>query len=127
MIAHREYLHVVPVFKFWATRPQICACDAGRSSLEPGDSGERLQSRLRFGFAQLLPFASRALVLEIGEVRVLRGEQPALIGFGFRPRPCELLERRRLSARPEFHGEHTSDCAVLELALSKLMERSDDA
>jgi hypothetical protein len=34
-----------------------------------------------------------------------------LLGLGLHPRPGELLQRRRLSARPERHRNHAGDGA----------------
>src|SRR5690349_3097348 len=50
-----------------------------------------------------------------------------LVGLGFGPGPCELRERRRLSASPELHGEHPCDGAIAEPAIGEFTERPDDA
>src|SRR5690242_6678769 len=44
-----------------------------------------------------------------------------------RPGPRELLERRRLPARPKVHGEHPCDGTISESAISQLTERPHDA
>src|SRR2546425_12541939 len=67
------------------------------------DSRQRFDSGLCLGFANSLPLAVGAMVFEVCQIGVLRREQPVLLGLGFRPRTGELLERWRLSARPESH------------------------
>src|SRR5262245_38076805 len=63
---------------------------------------------------------------EVGQVGVLRREQPVLLGLGFRPRSRELLERGRCSARPELHREHARNGAVPEPAGGQVAEQSHD-
>src|SRR5688572_20224820 len=96
---------------------------ARRASGENGsDSRKRLQRGLRLGLAQGLPVAAGALVAEVGQVGVLRREQPVLPGFGFRPRSGELLEWGRFPARPELHCEYPGNGAVLEPAAGQVAE-----
>src|ERR1700752_3689291 len=90
------------------------------------DSRQRLQSGLRLSLAQRFPVAAGALVAEVGQVRVLRREQPVLFGPGFRPRSGELLERGRFSTRPELHREYPGNGAVLEPAAGQVAEQPQD-
>jgi hypothetical protein len=65
-------------------------------------------------------------MLEVGQVRVLRREQPMLLGFGFRPRSGELFARGRFAARPELHHHHARNGAVAEPAVSQVAEHPHD-
>src|SRR5262245_26639763 len=49
-----------------------------------------------------------------------------LLGLGFRPRPGELLERRRFASSPEPHHDYASDSTVLESAGRQVTERPHD-
>src|SRR5262249_1004671 len=66
-------------------------------------------------------------MLQVREIGVLGREQSMLLGLGLDPRPGDLLERRRLSARPERHRDHPGDSAVLEPARGQVAKQSDDA
>src|SRR5262245_1713254 len=110
--------------------PDISATLIFRTSLLPsdgGDSRKRLQRGLRLRLAHGLPVAVGALVPEIGQVSVFRREESVLLGLGFRPRAGELLERGRLTARPELHREHAPNGAVPEPAGGQVSEQSHDA
>src|SRR5215831_3334406 len=96
----------------------------GRSNRS--DSRKRLQSGLRLSLAQCLPIAAGALVAEVGQVGVLRCQQPVFLGLGFRPRSGELLEGRRFSACPEIHREHTRNGAIPESAGGQVAQQSYD-
>src|SRR5262245_17135478 len=96
----------------------------GRSNRS--DSPKRLESGLRLRLAQGFPVAVGALMPEIGQVGVLRREQPVLLGLGCCPRPGELVERGRFSASPELHREHTRNGAIPEPASSQVAEQSHD-
>src|SRR4029077_961733 len=120
-VRQRRSLRVV-VYEWRAPSPKQPAI--GRSN--GSDSRKRLQGGLRLGRARGLPVAVGALVAEVGQVGVLRREQPVLPGLGFRPRSGELLERGRFSARPELHREHARNGAVPEPAGGQVAEQSHD-
>jgi len=66
-------------------------------------------------------------MLEVHEISVLGREQPMLLGLGLHPRPGELLQRRRLSARPERHRNHAGDGAVAESARGQVAKQPHDS
>src|SRR5437899_5391731 len=112
------------VVKYKSRAPSPNQPAVGRSN--GSDSRKRLQSGLRLGRAQGLPLAVGALVAEVGQVGVLRREQPVLLGLGFRPRSGEGLERGRFSARPELHREHARNGAIPKPAGGQVAEQSHD-
>src|SRR6185436_8628067 len=89
-------------------------------------SRQRLQSGLCLGFANRLPLAVGAMVSEVCQIGVLRREQPVCLGLGLRPRPGERLEGRSFSSRPELHGEHPGNRAVLESSGGQITKQPHD-
>src|SRR2546422_3044181 len=100
----------------------MCGSPVALYSSNWSDSRQRFESGLCLGFANSLPLAVGAMVFEVCQIGVLRREQPVLLGLGFRPRTGELLERWRLSARPESHRQHPRNGAVPEPAGGQVAE-----